>query len=186
MAYLARGLAAGLKRPGAPWWRRALQILVLLVAIPIVLTVVYAVAPAPSTLMIARWLTLRPVDRVWVPFESISPSLPRAVIVSEDANFCRHHGVDWGAVRTVMREGGDSGPGRGASTITMQVAKNLFLWQGAAYVRKPLEIVLAHWIDLAWSKRRVMEVYLNIAEWGPDGTFGAEAGARRRSEEHNV
>lgn len=146
---------------------------------PLVLTLLYAVVPPVSTPMVARWLTLRPVDRAWVPLDTVAPALPQAVIVSEDQRFCQHHGVDWDAMRLVFREAGEDGPGRGASTLTMQVAKNLFLWQGLAYVRKPFEIVLAHWIDLVWTKRRVMEVYLNIAEWGPDGVFGAEAGARR-------
>lgn len=152
---------------------------VAVVAAPLILTLVYAVAPPVSTLMLARWLTLRPVERVWTPLDAMSPALPRAVVVSEDARFCQHHGVDWAAVRLVLDEGGGDGPGRGASTVTMQVAKNLFLWQGAAYVRKPLEIALAHWIELVWSKRRIMEVYLNVAEWGPGGVFGAEAAARR-------
>lgn len=166
-------------RPSRPLWRIVFYAAIALIAAPIVLTPVYAIVPPISTLMIARWLTLRPVDRAWIPLDQMSPALPRAVLVSEDAGFCRHHGVDWGAIRTVMREGGEDGPGRGASTIAMQVAKNLFLWQGAAYVRKPLEIGLAHWIDFVWPKRRVMEVYLNIAEWGPDGVFGAQAGSRR-------
>ncbi|GLK77276.1 monofunctional biosynthetic peptidoglycan transglycosylase [Methylopila jiangsuensis] len=159
--------------------RLALWVLAAMVAAPLALTLVYAVIPPPSTLMIGRWLTLQPVSRTWVPLDRMSPHLPRAVVVSEDAQFCRHHGVDWGAVRLVLDQGGEGGPSRGASTITMQVAKNLFLWQGAPYLRKPLEIALAHWIELVWSKRRIMEVYLNIAEWGPDGVFGAEAGARR-------
>lgn len=177
-AYASRATAR-LLRPSTPLWRRVAFVLLALAALPIVLTPIYAVVPPVSTLMIARWATFRSVDRTWVPLEKMSPALPRAVMVSEDALFCRHSGVDWNAISTVMREGGADGPGRGASTIAMQVAKNLFLWQGAAYLRKPLEIGLALWIDLVWSKRRIMEVYLNIAEWGPDGTFGAEAGARR-------
>ncbi|MDR4307440.1 monofunctional biosynthetic peptidoglycan transglycosylase [Chelatococcus sambhunathii] len=162
-----------------PLLRYLLLGLLALAVAPIVLTPLYAIVPPDSTLMLARAVTFQPVNRTWTPLAAMSPALPRAVLTSEDARFCSHHGVDWAALRTVMREGGDKGPGRGASTITMQVAKNLFLWQGGAYVRKPLEIALAHWIDLVWSKRRIMEVYLNIAEWGPDGTFGAEAGARR-------
>lgn len=155
--------------------------LVLLAAVvaPLVLTPLYRFVPPDSTLMLARAVTFRPVTRDWVPLEKMSPALVRSVMVSEDARFCSHSGVDWGALKLVLREGGADGPGRGASTITMQVAKNLYLWQGAAYVRKPLEIALAHWIELFWPKRRVMEVYLNIAEWGPNGVFGAEAGARR-------
>ena len=179
MADIARRSAAKLLKPRGSGLRTLLAATLFVFAIPFVLTVVYAAVPPVSTLMIARWATLRPVTRVWTPLERISPALPRAVLVSEDASFCRHAGVDWGAIRTVMAQAGADGPGRGASTIAMQVAKNLFLWQGAAYIRKPFEIVLAQWIDLVWSKRRVMEVYLNIAEWGPDGTFGAEAGAQR-------
>lgn len=179
MAAYASRATARLLKPRTPLWRLALYAVLAVLALPIVLTPIYAIVPPVSTLMLARWATLRPVDRTWVPLERMSPSLPRAVLVSEDALFCRHSGVDWNAIRTVMREGGADGPGRGASTIAMQVAKNLFLWQDGAYVRKPFEIALALWIDLVWPKRRIMEVYLNIAEWGPDGTFGAEAGAQR-------
>ena len=179
MVFSSRTLSAADLYKRRPLLRLAALALAALVLAPLLLTLVYAVVPPPSTLMIARWLTLRPVARTWVALDDVAPALPRAVITSEDARFCQHNGVDWQAVRLVLDEGGDGGPGRGASTITMQVAKNLFLWQGAAYLRKPFEIALAHWIDLVWSKRRVMEVYLNIAEWGPDGTFGAEAGARR-------
>jgi monofunctional biosynthetic peptidoglycan transglycosylase len=159
-------------------FRTVLRLLIVLALLPFGLTLVYLVVPPPSTLMMARWATLRPVQRDWVPLERISPALQRAVIGSEDARFCAHNGVDWGALRSVMEDAGEDGPARGASTITMQTAKNLFLWNGFGYVRKPIEIVLAHWLDLVWPKRRVLEVYLNIAEWGPNGVFGAEAGAR--------
>jgi monofunctional biosynthetic peptidoglycan transglycosylase len=179
MAFFARTSTARLLRPKSSVWRVALLALLAVMALPVALVPVYAVIDPVSTPMLARWLTGRPVDRTWTPLERMSPVLVRSVLVSEDARFCQHDGVDWGAIRTVFDEGGDGGPGRGASTIAMQVAKNLFLWQGGAYLRKPFEIALAYWLDLVWSKRRVMEVYLNIAEWGPDGIFGAEAGARR-------
>ena len=159
--------------------RRLLRVVAIVALLPFVLTLVYSVVPPVSTLMLGRWATFQPVSRDWVPLEEISPALPRAVIASEDALFCSHQGVDWGALRTVIEEADEDGPARGASTITMQVAKNLFLWPGAGYIRKPLEIVLAHWIDLVWSKRRIIEVYLNVVEWGPRGVFGAEASARR-------
>lgn len=149
-----------------------------LVVLLVGLTALYAVAPPVSTLMLGRWATLQPVDRRWTPLEGISPNLVRAVILSEDARFCSHDGVDWGALRSVLDDAEEDGPSRGASTITMQTAKNLFLWPSRSYVRKGLEIPMAMWLDLAWSKRRVMEVYLNIAEWGP-GLFGAEAAARK-------
>ena len=179
MAFLARASSDRRLRPRTSAAAVVMRILLVLIALPIILVPVYSVVPPVSTLMLARWATGRPVERVWTPLDQISPALQRAVLVSEDARFCQHHGVDWGAIGGVLKAGGDSGPGRGASTIAMLVAKNLFLWQGGAYLRKPLEIALAHWIDLVWSKRRVMEVYLNIAEWGPEGQFGVDAGARR-------
>lgn len=158
--------------------RRIALVLVGLAVLPFVLTLVYAVVPPVSTLMIGRWVTFQPVSREWVPLDEISPHLTRAVITAEDGRFCAHGGVDWAAIRDVLDAAEDGVPSRGASTIAMQTAKNLFLWPGAAYVRKPFEIVLATWIDLVWTKRRTMEVYLNIAEWAPDGVFGAQAGAR--------
>ncbi len=136
----------------------------------------WSVAPPVSTLMLARWATWQRVDRDWVPLERISRHLVAAVVVAEDARFCRHGGVDWDAVGLVLGDRG--GPSRGASTIAMQTAKNLFLWPSRSYVRKGLEAPLALALDAAWSKRRVMEVYLNVAEWG-DGVFGAQAAARR-------
>ena len=108
----------------------------------------------------------------------MAPSLPRAVISAEDGSFCTHHGIDWRGMREAFYEADDISEMRGGSTITQQVAKNLFLWQGRSYVRKALEMPLAVWIDLVLPKRRVLEIYLNVAEWGPNGQFGAEAGAR--------
>lgn len=131
--------------------------------------------PFPSTLMLGRWATAREVERQWVGLDHISPHLPRAVIASEDQRFCTHWGVDFVELGGVLAD--QAGPGRGASTITMQVAKNTYLWPGRSYVRKALELPLALMIDFAWGKPRVMEVYLNLAEWG-EGIFGAEAAAR--------
>ena len=99
------------------------------------------------------------------------------MIASEDSLFCRHHGVDWGALQEVIDEADEDGPSRGASTITMQTAKNVFLWPWRSAIRKGLEIPIAMFIDSLWGKRRVLEVYFNIAEWG-DGIFGAEAAAQ--------
>jgi monofunctional glycosyltransferase len=131
-----------------------------------------------STLMLGRWVTGRPVEHVAVPLEAVSPHLTLAVVTSEDARFCRHGGIDWDALRQVMDDDGEDGPSRGASTITMQTAKNLFLWPGRSYLRKAVELPLALYLDLVWGKRRSLENYLNIAEWG-EGVFGAEAAARR-------
>jgi monofunctional biosynthetic peptidoglycan transglycosylase len=149
-----------------------------LALLPFALTLVYAVVPPVSTLMLWRWATGGSVDRRWRSLDRMAPALPVAVVMSEDARFCRHGGVDWDALRTVLDEADEDGPSRGASTIAMQTAKNLFLWPSRSYVRKGLEIPIALYLDLVWSKRRMMEVYLNVAEWG-EGTFGAEAAARR-------
>jgi monofunctional glycosyltransferase len=134
------------------------------------------VLPMPSTLMLTRHVLGRSVDRQWVPIERISPHLVNAVVGSEDQRFCQHWGVDFGALREVIED--EDGPSRGASTITMQTVKNVYLWHGQSYVRKAIEIPLALVVDTLWGKRRVMEVYLNVAEWGL-GVYGAEAAARR-------
>ncbi len=128
--------------------------------------------------MLGRWMTLQPMARDFVSLDEISPHLPLAVMTSEDSLFCEHHGVDWNALWQVVEAADEDGPSRGASTIPMQVAKNLFLWPNRSYVRKGLEIPVALYLDLIWSKRQMMEVYLNIAEWG-EGVFGAEAAAQK-------
>jgi monofunctional biosynthetic peptidoglycan transglycosylase len=103
--------------------------------------------------------------------------LPRTVIASEDGQFCRHHGVDLAGLKEAIEDADDISEARGGSTITQQVAKNLFLWPGRSVVRKALELPLAMWIDFVLPKQRILEIYLNIAELGPSGQFGAEAGA---------
>ena len=100
------------------------------------------------------------------------------MIASEDGRFCAHHGVDWAELQAALEDADDITEARGGSTITQQTAKNLFLWPGRSFIRKGLEFPLALWIDLVLPKRRIMEIYLNIAEWGPNGEFGVEAGAR--------
>lgn len=154
--------------------RVAILVVLALVALPYVLTILYAGGQPVSTLMAWRWLTGSPVSRTWIDIETIAPALPRSVVAAEDAKFCSHHGIDWDAVRDVLD---DDDATRGGSTITQQVAKNLFLWPGRSLIRKALEAPLALWIDLVLSKQRILEIYLNIAEWGPDGQFGAMAGA---------
>ena len=126
--------------------------------------------PPRSALMLATRLSGQPVLYKPVPITRISSHLQRAVVTSEDARFCQHRGVDWPALFEAMSES------RGGSTITMQTAKNLFLWSSRSYIRKAIEIPMALTIDALWPKRRILEVYLNIAEWGP-GIFGAEAAA---------
>lgn len=159
--------------------RLVLRVAVLLAAIPLVLSLAYNVINPPSTLMIGRWMTGERVERVWMPIEMISPALVRAVIASEDASFCSHWGVDFAEMRAAIEAADELEDTRGASTIPMQIAKNLFLWPGREVIRKAIEIPLALWLDLVMSKRRLIEIYLNIAEWGPNGEFGIEAGARR-------
>jgi len=145
--------------------------------LPYLVAPLYRVGHPVSTLMAWRWLRGAPMSRQWVDFSAISPFLPRSVVAAEDANFCSHHGIDWGALREVIDDAEDGEVARGGSTITQQVAKNLFLWPGRSVVRKALELPLALWIDLVLPKQRILEIYLNIAEFGPSGQFGAEAGS---------
>jgi monofunctional biosynthetic peptidoglycan transglycosylase len=157
--------------------RTLLLIILLVLLVPYLLTPFYAAGHPVSALMLWRSLTGRPVDRQWVDLAAMSPYLPRSVVSAEDAKFCSHQGVDWDALREVMDDAEDGEVTRGGSTITQQVAKNLFLWPGRSVVRKALELPLALWIDAVLSKRRILELYLNIAELGPNGQFGAQAGA---------
>jgi monofunctional biosynthetic peptidoglycan transglycosylase len=175
MTDVQRSPASGTFRRVA--WRLVIVVLCLM-AIPYVLTLLYLVVNPVSTLMLWRWATGARVERTWMPLDAISPSLPVAVIVAEDGQFCRHRGLDLKALRIAIEEADDFSEARGGSTITQQTAKNLFLWPSRSLVRKALETPLALWIELVMSKRRIMEIYLNIAEWGPDGQFGAEAGTQ--------
>jgi monofunctional biosynthetic peptidoglycan transglycosylase len=180
VGWLWKGMARRRKSRG--FWRilRGLGIaLAMLVAIPIVLTPVYLFVDPVSVPMLERYLTGRPVDRQWRDLADISDRLKAAVILSEDGQFCRHWGVDLGALREEVGRFMEGEDARGASTITMQVARNLFLWNGQSVVRKALEVPLAIYIDLVLPKQRIMEIYLNIAEWGPEGQFGVAAGTER-------
>jgi len=132
--------------------------------------------PPFSSLMAMQWVGGTDIHQDWVPLESISPNLIHAVVVSEDSRFCEHWGIDFVEIAEALKRT-PLGPPRGASTITMQVAKNLFLWPAKSYVRKVIEVPLTFAIELFWPKRRILEVYLNIAEWGP-GIFGAEAASQ--------
>ncbi len=153
-------------------------ILLTLLVLPYLIAPFYRFIQPVSTPMLWRWATGARVERVALPLDRIAPALPLAVIVAEDGSFCRNHGIDLGAMREAFEQAGDMEEARGASTITQQTAKNLFLWPGHSFVRKALEIPLAIWINLVLPKRRILEIYLNIVEWGPNGQFGAEAGAR--------
>jgi monofunctional biosynthetic peptidoglycan transglycosylase len=150
-------------------------VLLALALVPLILTPLYVLVPPVSTLMVFTRLADGPIARDWVALDEVAKPLVAAVMMSEDARFCAHGGVDWGALGDVIDDPG--GPSRGASTIAMQTVRNLFLWQSRSYVRKGLEIPLALYADLVWGKRRTMEIYLNVAEWGPR-IFGVEAAAR--------
>ncbi|QPF85306.1 monofunctional biosynthetic peptidoglycan transglycosylase [Bradyrhizobium genosp. L] len=158
--------------------RILLLILLALLLLPYLVTPFYRTGHPVSALMAWRSLTGAPMTRHWIDFGAFSPALPRSVIGAEDAHFCKHHGVDWGALREVMNDAEDGEVARGGSTITQQVAKNLFLWNGRSVIRKGLELPLALWIDFVLPKQRILEIYLNTAEMGPSGQFGAETGAQ--------
>ena len=135
------------------------------------------IAPPTSMLMLAQRIGGTAIDRAWRPMNRISPNLARAVIMSEDAGFCGHRGVDWKELERIYEQSLDGGPTGGGSTLSMQVTKNLFLWPSKSYVRKAVEVPLTLLADHWWGKPRMLEIYLNVAEWGP-GIFGAEAAAR--------
>jgi monofunctional biosynthetic peptidoglycan transglycosylase len=157
--------------------RNLLLAVLAVLLLPYLLAPLYRAGHPISALMAWRWLTGAPVSRQWIDFGAMSPSLPRSVVASEDAKFCSHHGIDWGALREVIDDAEDGEATRGGSTITQQVVKNLFLWPGRSVVRKALELPLALWTDWVLPKQRILEIYLNIAELGPSGQFGAQAGA---------
>jgi monofunctional biosynthetic peptidoglycan transglycosylase len=146
------------------------------VAVLLLIVAYRFINPPFSMLMAQQFLTGTSIDNRWVPIEDISPNLSRAVIVAEDGRFCQHFGVDFVETVNALRRSSTAYP-RGASTITMQVAKNLFLVPAKSYLRKMVEIPLTFAIELVWPKQRILEVYLNIVEWGP-GVFGAEAASR--------
>ena len=161
----------------------SLVALVLVTLAPIGLLALYRldfVHPV-STLMVRDWLSGRTVEREWVPLTEVSNNLVFAVAMSEDARYCAHDGVDWDQLSGVVDDALDGKRTRGASTIAMQTVKNLFLWPDRSYVRKALEVPLGLAADFVLGKRRLMEIYLNIAEWGtlPDGSvYGVGAAAR--------
>ncbi len=173
----AKSQAARLRWPGGRgalrWAGRALAGAVALFALT---TLAYTVLNPPTTAYIlAESVRYGGIKRSWVDMEDMAPEVPRAVVAAEDANFCLHWGFDMAAIREAIDQGGT----RGASTLTQQTAKNLFLWPVRSFVRKAIEVPLAMWLNLVLGKRRVLEIYLNIAEWGPNGIFGAEVAARR-------
>jgi monofunctional biosynthetic peptidoglycan transglycosylase len=156
-----------------------ITVILIVLALPYLLVPLYRFVNPVSLPMLWRTMTGSRVERSFVPLSRMAPSLPLTVIIAEDGTFCHNRGIDLGAIREALQQADeDLQEARGGSTITQQTAKNLFLWQGRSIVRKALEIPLALWMNLVLPKRRVLEIYLNIAEWGPNGEFGAEAAAR--------
>jgi len=145
-----------------------------LVALVLLWIAAYAVLPVPTTpYILSERVRLGAVARDWTPIDRISPDLQRAVVAAEDANFCLHWGFDMAAIRDAIADGAT----RGGSTISQQTVKNTFLWHGRSWVRKALEAAITPVAELIWPKRRMLEIYLNVAEFD-EGVFGAEAAAR--------
>ncbi len=150
------------------------------VALSIIWAGSYRIVAPPGTLtMLQRKMSGDVIIHPWTPLSEISPYLVTAVIAAEDTRFCLHNGIDFKAINDAMGEAQNGKRLRGASTISQQTAKNAFLWNGGGWVRKGAEAWMTTLIEIFWPKRRVMEVYLNVAEWG-DGLFGAEAAAKAR------
>lgn len=145
---------------------------------PLVILLAYRFAPPPLTpLMVIRLFEGEGLSKDWTSLENITPSLPKLVIAAEDNTFCSHWGIELEAYQAQLEKSLKGRASRGASTLSMQLAKNLFLWPGRSYVRKALEIPLTLYVELVLPKRRIMELYLNVVEFGP-GIYGAEAAAR--------
>ena len=157
-------------RPGA-WIARACLSVVLAI---LVLVGLYRVLPPPSTpYILSEGTRLGGIERTWVAMDDMAPVIARSVVAAEDANFCRHWGFDMAQLRAAIAQGGD----RGASTLTQQTVKNLWLWQGRSWLRKALEGLMTPVVEALWPKRRIVEMYLNVAEFD-EGVFGIEAAAR--------
>ena len=147
------------------------------ILVPLVLVGLYRFVPPPITpLMLIRAGEGHGIEQDWVALNAVSPHVIAAVLAAEDNLFCSHSGVDWASVRDAIDTYEDGGRLRGASTISMQTAKNLFLWPGRSWVRKALEVYLTVYLEALWPKTRILEIYLNIAEWGP-GIYGIGAAA---------
>lgn len=165
-------LAAPPARAG--WRRRLSRGLLALAGALLALVLLFSLVDPPTTLtMRGDERRLGGIEQEWVDFEDVAPVMARSIVAAEDANFCLHWGFDMGAIRQAIDAGGQ----RGASTLTQQVVKNVYLWQGRSWPRKALEAVLTPLVELTWSKRRILEVYMNVAEMG-EGIFGVQAAAR--------
>ena len=155
-----------------------LTVLVIVLMLPVFGVMIHAVVPPPMTiLMVQRVFEGEELHKRWRGLDDISPNLVDAVIAAEDARYCSHMGFDFEAIQEALEENAEGGRVRGGSTISQQTAKNVFLWPGRDWIRKGMEAGYTILIEAIWSKRRIVEVYLNVAEWGP-GVYGAEAAAQ--------
>ncbi len=160
------------------WLRRGLRWLLrglgAVVAFHAVLILLFAVVPPPINLyQLGESWRLGGIEKDWVSWDEIAPVMGRSAVAAEDANFCNHWGFDMAAIRQAI----EAGSNRGASTISQQVTKNVFLWHGRSWIRKAMEAILTPLVELVWSKQRILEVYLNVAEFD-EGVFGIQAAAQ--------
>jgi monofunctional biosynthetic peptidoglycan transglycosylase len=173
-------IVAAARKPGR--LRRFLRLVAraigLFLLVSVMWSALYAWMPIPITpLMVIRLVEGYGFKKDWVSYEEISPNLPRAAIAAEDSGYCAHHGFEWEAIQNAWNRNQKSKRIRGGSTISNQTAKNAFLWPDRTYPRKALEFYFTGLIELIWGKKRILEVYLNVVEFGP-GIYGAEAAAR--------
>ncbi|MGQ7816244.1 monofunctional biosynthetic peptidoglycan transglycosylase [Pseudomonas sp. A46] len=164
--------------------RRLFKLLLWFAAASVLLVILFRWIPPPGTMLmverkVASWIDGKPIDlrRDWVAWDDLPDNLKIAVIAAEDQKFAEHWGFDVPAIRAALAHNERGGSVRGASTLSQQVAKNLFLWSGRNWLRKGLEVWFTGLMELFWPKQRILEVYLNSAEWG-NGVFGADAAAR--------
>lgn len=162
--------ARGLRH--ARWWAVRGVAIVFLISVAWVLLYRF-IAPPGGIYMLQEYRRIGEIQRQWVPMNQIAPVMARSVVAAEDANFCLHWGFDMSEIRKVIA----SGSVRGASTLTQQTAKNVFLWHGRDWTRKALESGLTLLIEALWPKRRIVEIYLNVAEFDT-GVFGVQAAAQ--------
>ena len=173
-----------MKKLLAKVWRIFWKLSLWFLTISIVSVIIFRWVPIPATpLMLIRCVEQKmddkemKLDKTWKPLEELSPHLQLAVVCAEDQNFLKHNGFDFGAIEKAMKHNKTNKKKRGASTISQQVAKNVFLWPSRSWVRKGFEVYFTFLIEVFWSKERIMEVYLNVIEMG-DGIYGAEAASK--------
>ncbi len=162
-------------KPKVSFWRRHLRRWPLYLVGFVALLLVYPaiLRPVTTPYILSEGARLGSVQRTWVSIDDVAPVMARSVVAAEDANYCLHWGFDMNAIRDALEDGGS----RGASTLSQQVVKNVYLWHGRSWARKALEAMITPFVELIWSKRRIVEVYLNVAEFD-EGVFGVEAASR--------